>query len=100
MLRASGARLINRAATCACGLDGIKPDAMNQVHVAWRERRRVCAKVIGIGAAAMPVDDESKPLRLWLFGPFPCFTDQTGLFVGSKSRGFPDVQVRRLQFHR
>ena len=50
----------------ADGLDGVEPDAVNQIEIAGRERRRVRAEVIGVGAAAAVIDDETDVERLGL----------------------------------
>ena len=46
------------------GLDGVEPHAVNQIEIAGRERRRMRAEVIGVGASAAVMDDEPDVERL------------------------------------
>ena len=39
----------------ADGLDGVEPHAVNEIEIGGRERRRMRAEVIGVGAAAAVV---------------------------------------------
>ena len=50
----------------ADGLGRVEPDAMNEIEIAGRERRRMRAEVIGVGAAAAVMDDEPDVERFGL----------------------------------
>ena len=67
-------------------LDGVEPHAVNQIEIAGRERGRVGAEVIGVGAAAAVIDDEADVERLRLVGSLPGFAEQARLIVG-RERG-------------
>ena len=78
-------------------LDGVEPDAMNQFEIAGTERRRVCAEVIRVGAAAVVIDDETDGERLGFLRRLPRLTHQPRLIGGRQRGGFADVDLRRLQ---
>ena len=82
------------------GPDGfcrIEPQAVNQLEIAGRERRRMRAEVVDVGAAAVVVDDEANVQAFRLFGALPGFAEQVGLLVGRQRHRFSDVNLRRLQ---
>ena len=79
------------------GLDGVEPQAVNQIEIAGCERGRMGAEVIGVGAPAAVMDDEPDVERLGLVGPFPRFAQQARLVGGRQRRRFADVDVGRAQ---
>ena len=79
----------------ADGLGRLEPDAMNEVEIAGRERRRMGAEMIGVGAAAAMMDDESDVERLGRSGLLPGVAEQSGLLVCRERRRLADVHVRR-----
>ena len=84
----------------ADGLDGVEPEAVNQVEIAGREGRRMRAEVIGVGAAAAVVDDEPDVERFGLVGALPGVAQQARLIVGRERRRLADVDVGRAQAER
>ncbi len=81
----------------ADGLGRVEPDTMNEIEIAGRERRRMGAEMIGVGAAAAVVDDESNVERLGRSGLLPGVAEQARLLVGRERRRFADMHVRRAK---
>ena len=81
----------------ADGLRRIEPDAMDEIEIAGRERRRMGAEMIGVGASAAVVDDEPNVERLGLGGFLPGVAEQPRLLVGRERGRFADVHIRRSQ---
>ncbi len=79
------------------GLGRVEPDAVNQIEIAGRERRRVSAEMIGVGAAAAVMDDEPDVERFGLGGPLPRVAEQPRLFVRRKRGRLADVHVGRSE---
>ena len=77
------------------GLDGVEPQSVNQIEVAGRERWRMGAEVIGVGAAAPVIDDESNIEGFRLVGVLPGLAQQSRLILGRQRRRFAHVDVRR-----
>ena len=55
----------------ADGFDGVEPEAVNQIEIAGREGGRMGAEVIGVGAPAAVIDDQSNVERLRACRPVP-----------------------------
>jgi hypothetical protein len=70
----------------ADGLRGIEPQSMNEIEITRRERRRMGADVIRVGAPAVMMDDETDFEILGLVDALPRITEQPGLIVG-RERG-------------
>ena len=79
------------------GLRGVEPDAMDEIEIAGRERRRVRAEMIGVGPSAAVMDDEPDVERFGLRGLLPGLAEQPRLFVGRERGRLADVHVRRSQ---
>ena len=79
----------------ADGFRDVEPEAVNLIEIGGRERRRMRAEVIRVGAPAAMVDDQPDVERLGLGGPLPRLAEQPGLLVGRERRRFADVHVRR-----
>ena len=78
-------------------LDGVEPHPVNQIEIDGRERGRMRADVIGVGAAAAMRDDEAGGPRFGLVGALPRLAEQARL-VGARQRGrLADVDLGRLQ---
>ena len=67
------------------GLDGVEPQAVNQVEIAGREGWRMGAEVIRVGSSAPVMDDESNVERFGLVGALPGFSEQAGLVLRPKA---------------
>ncbi len=74
-------------------LDGVEPQAVNQVEVARCEGGRMGAEVIRIGASAPVINDESNIKGFRLVGSLPGLAQQAGLILGRERRRFADVHV-------
>ncbi len=74
-------------------LDGVEPQAVNQVEVARCEGGRMGAEVIRIGASAPVINDKSDIKGIRLVGSLPGLAQQAGLLLGREGRRFAYVHV-------
>ena len=79
------------------GLDGVEPQAVNQIEVAGCEGWRMGAEVIRVGASAPVIDDESNVKGFGLVGSLPRLAQQAGLILGRERRRFAHVHVGRAK---
>ena len=79
------------------GLRRIEPDAVDEIEIAGRERRRVRAEMIGVGPSAAVMDDEPDVERFGLGGLLPGVAEQSRLFVRRERGRLADVHVGRAQ---
>ena len=64
------------------GLDGVEPQAVNQIEVARCKGWRMGAEVVGVGPATAVVDDDSNIKRFRPVSPLPGLSQQAGLVLG------------------
>ena len=79
------------------GLDGVEPYPVDQIEIDGRERRRVRADVVGVGAAAAMGDDQPGGAGVRLVGALPGLAEQARLIGARQRGGFADEHLRRLQ---
>ena len=79
------------------GFGRIEPDAVDEIEIARRERRRVGAEMIGVGPSAAVVDDEPDVERFGPGGLLPRVAEQSRLFVCRERGRLADVHVGRPQ---
>ena len=81
----------------ADGLGRIQPDAMDEVEIGGRERRRMGADVVRIGASAAMMDDQPDVVLDFLRRLLPGDAKKARLLVGRERRRLADVHVGRSQ---
>ena len=77
-------------------LEGVAPDAMDEVVVAHPQFGRVRAEMRDVGAAAA-MEDGQPHLEVGRAGAFPRFAEEPRLFVAGDRRRLADVDVGCLQ---
>src|SRR5262249_57444625 len=72
-------------------LGRVEPQMMDEIEIAFRERRRMRAEKIALRAAAAVVHHEPDMERLGLHRALPRLAELTGLLVSRERHGLADV---------